>query len=95
MAEDSEYILELLSAIIMSLLAKNAEERYQTTAGLEADLRRCLAEWQSHGRVDLFHLGTNDSSDRLLIPEKLYGRERELDALLDAFERVAAQGSAE
>ena len=49
----------------------------QTSAGLEADLRRCLAEWQSHGRIDPFPLGTDDSSVRLLIPEKLYGRERE------------------
>src|SRR5271170_5381121 len=65
-----------LSAIIMRLLAKNAEERYQTAAGLAADLRRCLAEWQSQGRIDPFPLGTDDSPDRLLIPEKLYGRER-------------------
>jgi serine/threonine protein kinase len=86
---------EPLSAIIMKLLAKNAEERYQTAAGLEADLRRCLSEWQSHGRIDPFPLGTDDSSDRLLIPEKLYGREREVDALLAAFDRVVAQGTAE
>ena len=79
----------------MRLLAKNAEERYQTAAGLEADLRRCLSEWQSQGRIDPFPLGTNDFSERLLIPEKLYGREREIDALLAAFDRVVAQGSAE
>jgi predicted ATPase len=79
----------------MRLLAKNAEERYQTAAGLEADLRRCLSEWQSHGCIDPFPLGTKDSSDRLLIPEKLYGREREVDALLTAFDRVVAQGTAE
>ena len=85
---------EPLSAIAMKLLAKNAEERYQTAAGLVADLRRCLAEWQSHGRIDPFPLGTDDSSDRLLIHEKLYGRGREVDALVAAFDRVA-QGSAE
>ena len=71
------------------------EERYQTAAGLEADLRRCLSEWQSHGRIDPFPLGADDSSDRLLIPEKLYGREREVEALLAAFDRVVAQGTAE
>src|SRR5207237_9939950 len=76
-------------------LAKNAEERDQTAAGLEADLRSCLAEWQSHGCMDPFPLGMADSSDRLLIPEKLYGREREVDALLAAFDRVVAQGTAE
>src|SRR6202030_2143427 len=79
----------------MKLLAKNAEERYQTASGLEADLRRCLAEWEAHGRIDPFPLGAHDSSDRLLIPEKLYGREREIDAMLAAFNRVVAQGTPE
>ena len=92
---DRRAVPEPLSAIIMRLLAKNAEERYQTAAGLEADLRRCLTEWQSHGRIDPFPLGADDSSDRLLIPEKLYGREREVEALLAAFDRVVAQGTAE
>jgi len=86
---------EPLSAIIMRLLAKNAEERYQTAAGLEADLRRCLAQWQAFGRIDPFALGADDSSDRLLIPEKLYGREREVDTLLAVFDRMVAQGAAE
>jgi PAS domain S-box-containing protein len=86
---------EPLSAITMKLLAKNAEERYQTASGLEADLRLCLAEWQSHGRIDPFPLAAHDSSDRLLIPEKLYGREREIEALLAAFDRVVAQGTPE
>src|SRR5882762_4380955 len=81
-----------LSAITIKLLAKNAEERYQTSSGLEAALRRSLGEWQSHGRIDPFPLGEHDASDRLLIPEKLYGREREIDALLAAFDRVVAQG---
>ena len=92
---DRAAIPEPLSGIVMKLLAKNAEERYQTAFGLEADLRRCLAEWQSHGRIDPFPLGGHDASDRLLIPEKLYGREREIDALLEAFDRVVAQGRPE
>jgi len=83
-----------LPAILMKLLAKNPEERYQTASGLEADLRRCLEEWQSHGRIDPFPLGAHDCSDQLLIPEKLYGREREIDALLAAFDRVT-QGTLE
>ena len=83
-----------LSAIVMKLLAKNSEERYQTASGLEADLRLCLEEWQSHGRIDPFPVGAHDASDRLLIPEKLYGREREIDALLAAFDRVT-QGTPE
>jgi PAS domain S-box-containing protein len=92
---DRAAVPEPLSAITMKLLAKNAEERYQTASGLEADLRRCLAEWESHGRIDPFPLGAHDSSDRLLIPEKLYGREREIEALLAAFDRVVAQGTPE
>jgi predicted ATPase/signal transduction histidine kinase len=84
-----------LSAIVMKLLAKTAEERYQTAAGVAGDLWRCLAEWQVHGRIDLFPLGTHDVSDRLLISEKLYGREREIVALLSSFDRVVANGAPE
>src|SRR6202022_2743693 len=54
-----------------------------------------LAEWVSHGGVDPFLLGTYDVSDRLLIPEKLYGREREIDTLLASFDRVVANGTLE
>jgi PAS domain S-box-containing protein len=92
---DRAVVPEPLSGIIMKLLAKSAEARYQTASGLEADLRHCLAEWESQGRVDPFSLGAHDSPDRLVIPEKLYGREREIDALLGAFDRVLAQGTAE
>ena len=82
-----------LSAIVAKLLAKSAEDRYQTAAGLEADLRKCLADWEAHGRIEPFPLGMRDASDRLLIPERLYGREREIDALLAAFDRVVADGA--
>jgi PAS domain S-box-containing protein len=92
---DRRAVPKPLSAIIMRLLAKNAQDRYQTAAGLEADLRRCLSEWQSHGRIDPFPLGANDLSERLLVPETLYGREREVEALLAAFDRVVAQGAPE
>jgi hypothetical protein len=84
-----------LSAIVMKLLAKTAEDRYQTAAGTEADLRRSQEELDTHGRIDAFPLGSHDQSDRLLIPEKLYGREREIDALLAAFDRVVAHGTPE
>lgn len=84
-----------LSAIVMKLLAKTGEERYQTAAGVEADLRRVLAEWESRGRVDPFPLDAYGVSDRLLIPEKIYGREREIDALIAVFDRVVAQGTPE
>jgi PAS domain S-box-containing protein len=84
-----------LSAIVMKLLAKTGEERYQTAAGVEADLRRCLADLQLYGRIDRFPLGEHDESDRLLIPEKLYGRVREIDTLIAAFDRVVATGTPE
>jgi PAS domain S-box-containing protein len=84
-----------VSAIIMKLLAKTPEERYQTAAGAQSDLRRCFAEWESQGRIDEFAPGQHDTPDRLLIPEKLYGRAREIDTLLASFDRVAAGGRPE
>jgi serine/threonine protein kinase len=53
-----------LAAIVTRLLAKIAEDRYQTAAGLESDLRRCLAEWEATGRIELFPLGAYDVPDR-------------------------------
>ena len=79
----------------MKLLAKTAEERYQTAAGLERDLRRCLAQWEAEGRIDDFPLGEHDTPDRLLIPEKLYGRAREVETLLAAFDRIVKGGAPE
>lgn len=93
--EQLEAIPEQLSAIAMKLLAKSAEERYQTAQGLKADLECCLEEWCAHGQIALFPLGSHDVPDRLLIPEKLYGRAREVEMLLAAFERVASGGNPE
>ncbi len=84
-----------VSGMIMKLLAKTAEERYQTAAGVEHDLRRCLADWDTRGRVDHFPPGAQDVPDRLLIPEKLYGRAREVETLLAAFDRVVAKSGPE
>jgi predicted ATPase/GAF domain-containing protein len=84
-----------VSHIIMKLLAKTAEERYQTAAGVESDLRRCLAEWELHGRIDSFALGEHDTPDRLMIPEKLYGRAREVETLLASFDRIVKSGRPE
>jgi PAS domain S-box-containing protein len=84
-----------VSAIVMKLLAKTAEERYQTAGGIERDLQRCLTEWEACGLIDDFPLGQQDTPDRLLIPEKLYGRESEVGAMLASFERTAENGSPE
>src|SRR5882762_6980977 len=84
-----------VSAIVMKLLAKTPEDRYQTGAGVEHDLRRCLAQWEADDRIDAFPLAEHDIPDRLVIPEKLNGRAREIDTLLGAFERVVASGTPE
>jgi predicted ATPase/signal transduction histidine kinase/GAF domain-containing protein/CheY-like chemotaxis protein len=89
----SNEVPAVIPAIILRLLAKTAEERYQTAAGLEADLRRCLTEWEALRRIDTFALGAHDTSDRLLMPEKLYGRDREGESLLAAFDQVVATGT--
>ncbi|MGH9763429.1 MAG: ATP-binding protein, partial [Blastocatellia bacterium] len=84
-----------LSNIVLKLLAKTPEERYQTAAGAEGDLRRCIAEWGAHGCIDEFPLGQHDTPDRLMIPEKLYGRDSEIETLLASFDRVVARGRPE
>lgn len=88
-------IPETLSEIVMKLLAKSAEERYQSVDGLNADLRRCQSEWESNARIERFPLAEHDMSERLLIPERLYGRRSETDTLLAAFARVASTGTSE
>ena len=84
-----------ISAIVMKCLAKTAEDRYQTAAGLTSDLKRCLAEWESAGAIELFTPGAHDIPDTLRIPEKLYGREAEVGRLLEAFDRVVTKGAPE
>jgi serine/threonine protein kinase len=84
-----------VSAIVMKLVAKAAEDRYQSAAGLESDLRRCLAAREAGRRIADFRLGEHDTPDRLFIPEKLYGREREIETLLAASDRVVRGGAPE
>src|SRR5690606_926060 len=83
---------EALSAVVLKLLAKMAEERYQTARGLIHDLERCLAEWRITGRITPFALGERDVSGRFQLPERLYDREVECAQLLSAFERMLATG---
>ena len=84
-----------VSAIVMKLLSKAPEDRYQTAAGVAWDLQRCLTDWEATRRVDGFPLGTHDRTRQLVIPEKLYGRDLEISTLLRAFERVVAQATPE
>ncbi|MCB9058478.1 MAG: AAA family ATPase [Calditrichae bacterium] len=81
---------EMVSEIIMKLLSKNAEDRYQSAAGIVFDLERCLNEWQKNKSISVFEPGKNDHYDILSIPEKLYGREQEIEKLTTLFEQTAA-----
>lgn len=84
----------IVSKIVLKLMAKNAEDRYQSARGISYDLQQCLKQWKETETILEFELGKQDRSDRFLIPEKLYGREKEVNTLLEAFDRVA-NGSAE
>ncbi|MEG4911987.1 AAA family ATPase [Microcoleus sp. B7-D4] len=84
----------IMSQILSKLMAKNAENRYQTAGGIKHDLEMCLVQVQATGNIEQFALGTRDITDRFLITEKLYGREMEVSHLLAAFEGVST-GSAE
>ncbi|MBD2678662.1 MULTISPECIES: AAA family ATPase [Nostoc] len=79
----------MLGEILSKLMAKNAEDRYQSALGLKYDLERCCQEWQATGKHTWFDLAQHDISDRFLIREKLYGREQEVQSLVEAFGRVA------
>src|ERR671933_332213 len=81
-----------VSEIVMKLMAKTAEERYQSAFGIRADLEECLNQLQRYGEISDFPLATQDISDKFHIPQKLYGREAEVETLLAAFERVATGG---
>lgn len=81
-----------LSDIILKLLAKNAEDRYQSAYGLQMDLEECLRQWQATEAIEPFPLGQRDRSDRFQIPQTLYGREFQVAELLDTFARVSTGG---
>ncbi len=79
----------ILSDIISKLMAKNAEDRYQSCVGLKHDLEFCFLQWKELQNIVDFPLGEKDISDQFTIPEKLYGRQNEVEELLAAFDRVA------
>ena len=85
----------VIGAIVCKLLAKTPDERYQSAAGLEADLRKCQYDWETLGLIERFPLGDHDPSERLLLRAKLYGREPALELLRTTFERVARLGAPE
>jgi predicted ATPase/class 3 adenylate cyclase/GAF domain-containing protein/tRNA A-37 threonylcarbamoyl transferase component Bud32 len=92
---NEEQILQVIANIVMKLMAKNAEERYQSAEGLKADLEICRQQLEAKGNIAPFALGQQDICDRFQIPQKLYGREAEIATLLAAFEGVAETGKIE
>ncbi len=84
----------ILSALLLKLMAKNAEERYLSAYRIKADLEECLRQWQTKGQIDAFVIDQHKVSDQFQIPQKLYGREQEISTLLAAFDRVS-QGASE
>ena len=88
-------IPEQLSRIVMKLLAKGAEARYQNAEGLAADLRRCQRECTDQKQINLFALATACQAGRLTMPEALYGRQAEIDTILRVFRKVASSQTAE
>ncbi|MEH2022568.1 trifunctional serine/threonine-protein kinase/ATP-binding protein/sensor histidine kinase [Nostoc sp.] len=86
--EINPQIAPVLSSIVSKLMAKNAEDRYQSALGLRYDLENCLAQLKQTDKIESFPIAQQDVCDRFIIPEKLYGREHEVETLLKAFERV-------
>ncbi|OYE06719.1 trifunctional serine/threonine-protein kinase/ATP-binding protein/sensor histidine kinase [Nostoc sp. 'Peltigera membranacea cyanobiont' 232] len=88
-AGNREEIPEVISEIVMKLMAKNAEDRYQSALGIKFDLENCLTQLQETGSIESFKIAQRDVCDRFIIPDKLYGRGAEVETLLQAFERVS------
>jgi predicted ATPase/signal transduction histidine kinase/tRNA A-37 threonylcarbamoyl transferase component Bud32 len=83
-------IPQSISDIVMKLMAKKAEDRYQNTWGIQADLEQCLQQLKTTGIIADFAVAQQDISDKFQIPQKLYGRQQEITQLLAAFARVAS-----
>ncbi|MEH2369350.1 trifunctional serine/threonine-protein kinase/ATP-binding protein/sensor histidine kinase [Nostoc sp.] len=88
-SETNSEIPSAISKIVSKLMAKNAKDRYQSVLGLRFDLENCLHQLQVDGTIKDFEIGQRDVCDRFIIPDKLYGRETEVENLLQAFERVS------
>lgn len=89
LSQHREDVPAMLERIITKLMAKNAEDRYQSARGLMKDLQTCLDIWNEHGKIDEFILCQHDFSGDFQLPQKLYGREKELELLMQAFNRVS------
>jgi len=87
--EVNAQIPRTVSDLVMKLLSKNALRRYQSALGLRADLEHCRRDWTMSQRITPFPLGQSDVPNRFIIPQKLYGRERETEEMLSMFEQAS------
>jgi serine/threonine protein kinase len=94
-AERAPGIPEAISAIVLKLLAKNPDERYQSATGLLADLRQCAQNWLASREIPAFQPGKKDVRNRLILRDSLYGRAMELEQLNAAWHRVRTNGLSE
>lgn len=90
----SKDIPEVLSRIVLRLLSKSADDRYQSAAGLLDDLQICYKQYKSKSFITDFNLGETDIHEQFRVPDKLYGRTNELEQLLNHYKKVA-NGSSE
>lgn len=79
-----------VSNLVMKLLSKSADDRYQGASGIESDLVHCLHQFQSTGKIPLFQLASADITQRFTVPQKLYGRDQEIATLLKSFEKACS-----
>ncbi|KPA17202.1 multi-sensor signal transduction multi-kinase [Candidatus Magnetomorum sp. HK-1] len=94
LCDKNNKIPKMVSDIVTKLISKNAEDRYQSAYGLKHDLEKCFKQLQKTGKIEDFSLGQRDIPWKLLIPQKLYGREHEINALMSVFD-IVAQGNSE
>lgn len=85
----NEDIPKAISDIVMKLLSKIPEERYQNSYGLKYDLEKCLKQLVEKGKIEDISIGENDISDKFYLPQKLYGREKEINVLLKTFDEIS------
>jgi predicted ATPase/class 3 adenylate cyclase len=89
LTEYNHHVPSIVSDIVLKLLSKNAEDRYQSAYGLTSDLEHCIEQLEKHGRVDRFDLAQNDFSGKFQLIQKLYGRDNEIQFLIEAFDRIS------
>ena len=89
----SPEIPEIVSKIVLKLLNKDADDRYQSAMGVRADLEVCLQRLSAENTIESFRLGDADFASRLNFPQKLYGRKRETAELMRAFKNACRENS--